>query len=80
VTALSDAEKAITEARRDVHEFLWPLTAAEADRARAAIARLEAAVRHYDAETVRTEGHQWSGEAGRAILQTADRIAPQENR
>lgn len=25
-----------------------------------------------------TEGHQWSGEAGRTILQTADRIDPKE--
>jgi hypothetical protein len=74
VTALSDAEKAVAEARRDVHEFFVLLAAPNADTARAAVARLEATVRHHDAETVRSEGHLWSGEAGRAILQTADKL------
>lgn len=78
MSALFDAERAVAEARAAVHEFLWPLAAPEADRAREAIARLEAAIRRHDAETVRTEGHQWSGEAGRAILHAADLINPEE--
>lgn len=53
MSALSDAEKAVTEARQEVREFLWPLPAPEADRARDAIGRLEAAVRLHDAEIVR---------------------------
>lgn len=77
MSALSDAELAAAEARRDVHEYFVLLAATEADKARAAVARLEAAIRHHDAETVRTEGHQWGGPAGRAILQTADKLDPE---
>lgn len=53
MTALDDAARAVAEARRDVHEFFVLLAATEADKARAVVARLEAAVRHHDAETMR---------------------------
>lgn len=51
MTALDDAARAVAEARRDVHEWLYRLVASTA--ARAAVARLEAAVRAHDAEVVR---------------------------
>jgi uncharacterized membrane protein len=74
---LEQAERAVAEVRRDVHEFFVLFAATVANEARAKVARLEGAVRHHDIEIVRTEGHQWSGEAGRAILQTADAIKEQ---
>ena len=77
MNALSDAEKAVAEAREPLLARLG-MAVGNYDRARdeGLVDKLIAAVRHHDAETVRTEGHQWSGEAGRAILQTADRIDP----
>lgn len=53
MTALSDAELAVAEARRDVHEWFVLLAASRADQARAAVARLEAAIRRHDAEVAR---------------------------
>lgn len=68
MTALSDAERAVHEARE----------AALRNPTRDSLNHLVAAVRHHDAEIARTEGHEWSGEAGRAILQTADKLDPKE--
>lgn len=56
MTALDDAARAVAEARRGLHESFVLLAAPEADRARAAVARLEAAVRAHDAEIVRAMG------------------------
>lgn len=85
MTALFDAEQAVAEARRDVHEYFVLLAATEADKARAAVARLEAAVRHHDAETVRDfAGQLRAATYGKAaayvkgIRDTADRIDPKE--
>lgn len=53
MTPLSRAEQAVTEARRDVHEYFVLLAATNADQARATVSRLEAAIRRHDAEIVR---------------------------
>ena len=45
MTGVERTRQAVAEARRDVHEFLSVLAAPVADEARAAIARLEVAVR-----------------------------------
>jgi hypothetical protein len=68
VSALEDTAQAVEEAAEAV---LW-------DSTRDSIAHLIAAVRAHDAETVRSEGHHWSGEAGRALLHTADNLEPKE--
>lgn len=47
------AATAVAEARRDVHEYFVLLAASNADQARAAVARMENAVRIHDAEIVR---------------------------
>ncbi|MBD3004684.1 hypothetical protein IEJ02_11320 [Streptomyces sp. 5-10] len=59
------------EAHRVVHEDLVTIAAWEADRVRDLI---DSAVARRDAETVRREGHQWSGRIGLVILELADRI------
>ncbi|WNI19224.1 hypothetical protein [Actinacidiphila sp. ITFR-21] len=61
MTAVSDAERAVAEARRDVHEYFVLLAAPNADQARDAVSRLEAAVRAHDAETVRDFADQEDG-------------------
>lgn len=73
MTALKDAELAVAEARREVHEWLYPLTASTADEARAAVTRLEAAVRAHDAETVRELSR-----AGYSAQEAAKKIDPRE--
>jgi hypothetical protein len=61
----------LEEAHNEVKEELVLLAAPEADRVRELI---EAAMQQRDAETVRSEGHQWSGRIGLKILELADRI------
>jgi hypothetical protein len=83
VTALDDAAQAVAEARRDVHEFFVLLAATEADRARAVVARFEAAVRHHDAEVVRAykgalNGSEWPDFAASLIHREAGGDAPPE--
>lgn len=75
MTTLSDAARAVAEARAAVHEFLFPLAAPEADRAREAIAHLIAAVRHHDAETVRALSRD-----GYSAQESAKKIDPKETR
>ncbi|MEW2070018.1 hypothetical protein [Streptomyces sp. NPDC007346] len=61
----------VDDAHRTVKDDLVQLAAPEADRVRELIAK---AVKDGDAETIRSEGHQWSGRVGLVILQLADRV------
>jgi hypothetical protein len=74
VTALEDAARGVEEARTRLSVYLQQAGGLSTARVGANLDVLIAAVRRHDAETVRAEGHHWSGEAGQAILQTADRI------
>ena len=56
--------QAVAAARRDIHELLVALPAPLADQARAAIRRLEDAIRRQDAEFVRTD--TWGGDGSGA--------------
>ncbi len=77
MTALDDAARAVAEARRDVCEWLYPLAASTADKARAAVDRLEAAVRAHDAEIVRADtGHIRYGSATEYAIRHAALIHP----
>ncbi|MFF8784763.1 hypothetical protein [Streptomyces sp. NPDC015125] len=75
---LKQAEKAVAEARRAIHETLIRLPGWAADAAREELDLFERAVRQHDAEVVRSEGHDWSGEPARALLTMADRLKPDE--
>lgn len=55
LTPLESAEKAVAEARRDVHEYFVLLAPANAEPARGTVARLEAAVHLHDTELARAE-------------------------
>lgn len=63
--------QAVDAAHRTVKEELVWLAAPEADRVRELLAK---AVNQGDAETIRSEGHHWSGLVALAILQLADRV------
>ncbi|MFJ6363444.1 hypothetical protein ACIQIE_19970 [Streptomyces globisporus] len=61
----------VDDAHRTVKEELVRLAAPEADRVRELLAE---AVQEGDAETIRSEGHHWSGHIALTILQLADRV------
>lgn len=85
MTALSDAERAVAEARRDVHDYFVLLAATNADLARAAVSRLEDAVRRHDMEVVRALHYEpgsdtikdaWKDGQESAADAIADRLRP----
>lgn len=59
----------------EVNEDLVLIAAPEADRVREL---LEDAVRRKDFETIRREGHHWSGSVGLRIFDRADAVSAQE--
>ena len=67
----SHKSSTLADAHRAVNEELVQISATEADRVRGL---MELAVAQRDAEFIRSEGHNWSGSIGLAILRLADRV------
>lgn len=61
----------LAQAHRVVQEELVRFAAPLADEVRE---RLDAAVARGDAETIRSEGHDWSGQIALSILRLADEV------
>ena len=61
----------VAEAQSHVHDVLIMVAAPLADQVRRT---LDFAVHNGDAEAIRREGHEWSGQIGLTILKLADAI------